>query len=706
MRKNIFFVFFILLTVLTSCFNSEEESTFDANIDRLSPPEMTSPGNNSMVGTQYPTIKWKTVEYATKYVLWVDNNADFSSPEINGIETTRTSYTVSVTPLAMGNHYVKIQAKNDNSQTDESQTFQFLITFDVKKPTNLRYSNLSTSGMKISWDTPIDTTSLDGYNIYSALTTPIAWIPANKKNAGLITNQSFTITGLNDDTTYYYFVVAVYSGTEATVKSDELIVTTLPILPDVPYSLVASSIYKNKITISWNKPASPTVTSYKVYVSQSTPATTSPQVGTYPIDAGDVDIHLISGLSAGTTYYIAVTSVLNGGPAESSPSNEITVTTLSADMAEAITCLCVFNGALYAGTRNAAGADIYRSTDGTTFDKVNASGGFGNSNNEYINSMVVFNGKLYVGTFNDTQGGEIWRTDGVNFPNHTWEQVASAGIDDVENHGISAMYEYNGLLYVGVRLTINPPHRPTKIFRTDGTGSPHTYDLMYTWQGNLNKICRRIVEFPSTGGPNSPSDYLYFATDKTSNWGELIRCEPTKAPGGGPALIGDWDFVVNDTKVDPSDPDCPNHVGFGSGTNKNEGFTDVAVYNNRLYVGTKNDEQGVQIWRSSNGWDDFTKVVDAGFGVPNNSMIDNFVLYPDSVSPTKIFASVENSATGAELYQSTDGATWIAAETGGYGNSTNISGRAMAVFDNGIDTAIYIGLENASDGATIYKYLP
>ncbi len=66
-------------------------------------PVLTSPVNLATV-TRPVTFQWQAVSGATKYNLEVDDNSDFSSPEVD-IETVNTSYTVAVGILSPARTY-------------------------------------------------------------------------------------------------------------------------------------------------------------------------------------------------------------------------------------------------------------------------------------------------------------------------------------------------------------------------------------------------------------------------------------------------------------------------------------------------------------------------------------------------------------------------------------------------------------------------
>ena len=90
-----------------------------------------------------------------------------------------------------------------------------------------------------------------------------------------------------------------------------------------------------------------------------------------------------------------------------------------------ILALEVFNGQLYAGTRNwDDGASVWRTGDGATWTRVSEIG-FGSAHitTAAILDMTVFKNQLYVSTGWGEGRGQMWRTaDGT-----TWTQVEGDG---------------------------------------------------------------------------------------------------------------------------------------------------------------------------------------------------------------------------------------------------------------------------------------
>jgi hypothetical protein len=81
-------------------------------VDTISNPSFnfSYPPDSSIVATEFPTIDWPLVLDATKYQLQVDNNPDFTSPEINTF--TEVSEYTSKIPLPNGRYYWRVRAIN------------------------------------------------------------------------------------------------------------------------------------------------------------------------------------------------------------------------------------------------------------------------------------------------------------------------------------------------------------------------------------------------------------------------------------------------------------------------------------------------------------------------------------------------------------------------------------------------------------------
>lgn len=132
-----------------------------------------------------------------------------------------------------------------------------------------------------------------------------------------------------------------------------------------------------------------------------------------------------------------------------------------------ITCLSVFQGALYVGTlgKEGAGAQIHRSETGApgSFERIAAAGdGLGAGDNMNVADFAQFDGFLYASTQNRTTGGELYRSsDGRRFA-----PVVTDGLGDPLHEEIHRMTVAFGRLWITTFSV--PPARATTFVSTDG----------------------------------------------------------------------------------------------------------------------------------------------------------------------------------------------------------------------------------------------
>jgi len=129
-------------------------------------PVLVSPTNGSSAANQTPTFSWNAVTGATSYDLLVDNNSDFSSPEISFAPTTN-SYTVPSKALSAGTYYWKV--KVTSASGSYSSTWTYTVTSGTvipAVPANITTSIVS-GNVYVNWDNSADATS---YDVYSSAT--------------------------------------------------------------------------------------------------------------------------------------------------------------------------------------------------------------------------------------------------------------------------------------------------------------------------------------------------------------------------------------------------------------------------------------------------------------------------------------------------------------------------------------------------------
>src|SRR6185437_15289271 len=132
---------------------------------------------------------------------------------------------------------------------------------------------------------------------------------------GAPTSATYTDTGLNDGTKYFYVVSAVNTGGESANSTEVSATPMLPSPPAVPTSVTATA-GDTQIVISWT--AATGATSYKVKQSLT-------QGGPYNnVGAPTSPTFTDTGLTDGTKYFYVVSAVNSGG--ESANSAEVSAT--------------------------------------------------------------------------------------------------------------------------------------------------------------------------------------------------------------------------------------------------------------------------------------------------------------------------------------------------------------------------------------------
>jgi hypothetical protein len=233
-----------------------------------------------------------------------------------------------------------------------------------------------------------------------------------------------------------------------------------------------------------------------------------------------------------------------------------------------ISALAEFGGDLYAATANLPpagggtghGVEVWRSPNGNagSWVQVNADG-FGSPTWQDV-TMDVYQGHLYVGLGRVTGGGalaELWRSGNGT----TWTPVFTDGLGYAGNSHVSAMAEFQGDFYIGLRNTTNGGQvwrsangvDFTPVF-TDGLGEVargRTYGLI-VYEGRLVVVFGKMA----TGAEVWQSaDGLTWQPIATGGWGN-----------GNNVLAGSFDKAV-------------------------------AIFRDGLYIGTANFADGGQIWR-------------------------------------------------------------------------------------------------------------
>ena len=150
--------------------------------------------------------------YTEYWKIWIDYNADgdFSDAGEEVFSNTSSSTvngSFTVASSANGSTRMRISMKYDGAPDPcESFTYgeveDYTVNFSGQNdtqaptaPTNLSYSNVTTTSVDLSWNASTDNVGVTGYIVYN-----------NGSSIGTVTGTSANVTGLSANTTYQFYV--------------------------------------------------------------------------------------------------------------------------------------------------------------------------------------------------------------------------------------------------------------------------------------------------------------------------------------------------------------------------------------------------------------------------------------------------------------------------------------------------------------------
>lgn len=182
-------------------------------------------------------------------------------------------------------------------------------------PTNLAASNITTSGMTISW-TASSSSSPVTYDLQYMVSGGVTWI-----DEPVTTATSGAVSGLASGTAYEFQVVATNQAGSATSATLLASTTSAGQAPSAPTGFTASNITNTSVAVSWNASTGTSPITYQPQYSLhganswlNAPSTTSLN-------------EVINGLSVGVAYDLRIVATNSIG---SATSNIMTVTTSTA----------------------------------------------------------------------------------------------------------------------------------------------------------------------------------------------------------------------------------------------------------------------------------------------------------------------------------------------------------------------------------------
>ena len=284
-----------------------------------SAPTLLSPPNNETGVSVNPILSWNASSGAETYTLQVSKNSNMSSPVVNQSGITGTSY--QVTGLENGTQYYwRVRAVNAGGTSNWSSTWNF--TTIVSPPSTPVLSSPSNGATGVSLPPTLSWNTSTGAESYTVQISKNSNMSSPVVNQSGITGTSFQVTGLENDTQYYWRVRAVNAGGTSDWSATWNF-TTIVAPPSAPVlsspSNNATGVSVNP-TLSWN--ASGGAETYTLQVSKNSNMS-SPVVNQSGITGTS---YQVNGLENGTQYYWRVRAVNAGGESEWSETWNFTTT--------------------------------------------------------------------------------------------------------------------------------------------------------------------------------------------------------------------------------------------------------------------------------------------------------------------------------------------------------------------------------------------
>ena len=291
--------YFFVVTAVGTSGESADSSQVSATPTPV-PPAPT--GVTATAGNGEAAIGWDNVAGATSYNIYYSTTPGVT--RLTGNRITRASSPYVVTGLTNNTtYYFVVTAANPIGESPESSQVSTTPNLAPPAPTNVT-PEAGHGEATISWSA---VTNAASYNIYFDNTTGVSKTKYLNKVTGVTTTTKI-VTGLANDTTYYFVVTAVNifgsEGSESSQVSAKP--TPAPPPPPTPTGVTAAA-GPGEATINWSGVTG--ATSYNVYYSTTTGVTKITGIKV----AGVSSPKVVTGLIRGTPYYFVVTAVNSDG---------------------------------------------------------------------------------------------------------------------------------------------------------------------------------------------------------------------------------------------------------------------------------------------------------------------------------------------------------------------------------------------------------
>ncbi|MGA9364840.1 MAG: LamG-like jellyroll fold domain-containing protein [Bacteroidota bacterium] len=269
-------------------------------------PTLLSPDNGAYDLSTSLTVSWNASSGATSYQLQVSTNSSFSSTVLNQSGITSTSYTVS--GLANNTtYYWRVNATNAVATSNWSSTWSFTTISSPPPPPTLSSPSNGATGIStsptLSWNASSGATS---YELDVSTNSSFSTFVLIQRGIWL---TSYTVSGLANNTTYYWRVNATSGGGTSDWSTTWSFTAECPVpaRPTLVFPSAGAQCISTSLTLRWN--TSTGATSYNLKVARD------PDFSVLVLNqTGVADTSwALSGLSYSATYYWQVSATNSCG---------------------------------------------------------------------------------------------------------------------------------------------------------------------------------------------------------------------------------------------------------------------------------------------------------------------------------------------------------------------------------------------------------
>jgi hypothetical protein len=191
---------------------------FAATCNTPTTPSLVEPANGATTIDNTPYFSWSASTNANLYDFMLDDNADFSSPIVNDLNTTTSSY-AAIPTLADGTYYWKVRGHNTSAGCNVYGSWTAPWSFTVNTPPGDFNKSAPANGA-----TSVPTSPTLSWGASTGATSYEYCYDTTNDNActGWTSNGTATskaLSGLNLSTTYYWQARA-YNGTAGPTLAD------------------------------------------------------------------------------------------------------------------------------------------------------------------------------------------------------------------------------------------------------------------------------------------------------------------------------------------------------------------------------------------------------------------------------------------------------------------------------------------------------